>query len=145
MELVIAGKYDDEGYVSYIRNKSLQLGVANNVRLLGPVTENEKAWYYNNCTAFAFPSISEGFGLPVIEAMRYGKPLFLSDKTALPEIGGDVSFYFRNFQPDHMQNVFDDGMLKYNANGLRERIKQRGAHFSWEKAAQKYAEVYRSV
>lgn len=145
MELVIAGKHDDESYVSFIKDRSEALGVSGNVRLLGPVTENEKAWYFNNCRAFALPSISEGFGLPVTEAMSYGKPLFLSDKTALPEVGGDVSFYFRNFQPDHVQTVFDNGMKKYNANGLRERIKARGANFCWQKAAHEYVKVYRSL
>jgi glycosyltransferase involved in cell wall biosynthesis len=145
MELLIAGRYDDESYISYIKNRSEEMGVSGNVRLLGQVTENEKAWYFNNCRAFALPSISEGFGLPVTEAMSYGKPLFLSDKTALPEIGGDVSFYFKNFQPDHIQTVFDNGMKKYNANGLRERIKARGANFCWQKAAKEYVNVYRSL
>lgn len=145
MELVIAGKHDDESYVSYIKTRSEELGVGHNVRLLGPVNENEKAWYFDNCSAFAMPSISEGFGLPVAEAMRYGKPLFLSDKTALPEIGGDVSFYFKNFHPDHVQTVFYNGMKKYNANGLKERIKERGAAFCWHKAAKEYMEVYRSL
>jgi glycosyltransferase involved in cell wall biosynthesis len=145
MELVIAGKHDDESYISYIRDRSEELGVGANVRLLGRVTENEKAWYFNNCSAFALPSISEGFGLPLTEAMSYGKPLFLSDKTALPEIGGDVSFYFKNFQPEHIQNVFYQGMKKYNANGLRERIKARGADFCWQKAAKEYVKVYRSL
>jgi glycosyltransferase involved in cell wall biosynthesis len=145
MELVIAGKHDDENYVSYIKNRSEELGVGHSVRLLGPVNENEKAWYFDNCSAFAMPSISEGFGLPVAEAMRYGKPLFLSDKTALPEIGGDVSFYFKNFHPDHVQTVFYNGMKKYNANGLKERIKERGAGFCWQKAAKEYMEVYRSL
>lgn len=145
MELVIAGKHDDESYISYIKDRSEELGVGGNVRLLGRVTENEKAWYFNNCSAFALPSISEGFGLPLTEAMSYGKPLFLSDKTALPEIGGDVSFYFKNFQPEHVQNVFHQGMKKYNANGLRERIKARGANFCWQKAAKEYVNIYRSL
>ena len=145
LELVIAGKYDDPGYLDFIQQRSQELGVAHNVRLLGSISEPEKSWYFNNCSAFAFPSISEGFGLPVVEAMSCGKPLFLSTRTALPEIGGDVSFYFNNFSPDHVQNVFMDGMKKYNANGLNEKIKERGHHFCWEKAAKAYLEVYRSL
>jgi glycosyltransferase involved in cell wall biosynthesis len=145
MELLIAGKYDDRDYLSFIRKQSEELGVADNVHLLGHVSENEKSWYFNNCRAFTLPSISEGFGLPVAEAMSCGKPLFLSDKTALPEIGGDVSFYFRDFQPEHMQQIFSAGMKNYNSNGLKERIRERGRNFNWEKAARQYLEVYRSL
>jgi glycosyltransferase involved in cell wall biosynthesis len=145
LELLIAGKYDDEGYLSYMHRRSHELGVTDNVRLLGSISENEKSWYFNNCRAFAFPSISEGFGLPVVEAMSCGKPLFLSSRTALPEIGGDVSFYFNDFHPDHIRQVFYNGMKKYNANGLRDRIKQRGSHFCWHKSARDYLEVYRSL
>lgn len=145
MELLIAGKYDDPGYISFIKKRSKELGVENDVQLLGSITETEKSWYFNHCRAFAFPSISEGFGLPVVEAMSCGKPLFLSSKTALPEIGGDVSFYFNDFHPDHVQNVFADGMKQYNSNGLSEKIKARGNSFSWHKAANEYIKVYRSL
>jgi glycosyltransferase involved in cell wall biosynthesis len=145
MELLIAGKYDDHDYLSFIRKQSEAMGVEDNVHLLGHVSENEKSWYFNNCRAFALPSISEGFGLPLAEAMSCGKPLFLSDKTALPEIGGDVSFYFRDFQPEHMQQIFTAGMKNYNSNGLIDRIKERGRNFNWDKAAQQYLEVYRSL
>ncbi|MGB5027777.1 MAG: glycosyltransferase family 1 protein, partial [Chitinophagaceae bacterium] len=145
MELLIAGKHDDENYLSFIQNKSKELGVQDNVHLLGRVTENEKSWYFNNCSAFAFPSISEGFGLPVVEAMSCGKPLFLSDRTALPEIGGDVSFYFHDFNAEHVQKVFHDGMELYNANGFRKKIKDRSYNFNWHTAAREYLDVYRSL
>jgi glycosyltransferase involved in cell wall biosynthesis len=145
MELLIAGKYDDPEYIDFIEERSGELGVENNLRLLGRISETEKSWYFNNCRAFAFPSISEGFGLPVAEAMSCGKPLFLSDRTALPEIGGDVSFYFHDFNADHMQQVFNTGMKKYNADGLSDLIKKRGRGFNWHKSAVAYLDVYRSL
>ena len=145
MELLIAGKFDDRNYLSFIQKQSRELGVEENVHMLGHVSENEKSWYFNNCSAFTLPSISEGFGLPLAEAMSCGKPLFLSNKTALPEIGGDVSFYFQDFQPDHMQQVFDSGMINYNSNGLKNRIIDRGRNFNWDKAARQYLDVYRSL
>ncbi len=145
MELLIAGKPDDDHYISLIKRESKKLGVEENVHLLGKVSEKEKSWYYNHCSAFALPSISEGFGLPVTEAMSCGKPLFLSRKTALPEIGGDVSFYFNDFNPDHMNEVFEAGMRNYNSNGLRDRIRERGRNFNWDRAAKQYLEVYRSL
>lgn len=145
MELLIAGRHDDTDYLNFIHKRSKELGVENNLRLLGSITENEKSWYFNYCKAFAFPSISEGFGMPVVEAMSCGKPLFLSDKTALPEIGGNVSFYFNDFNPDHIENVFYNGMQQYETGQLEEEIKKRAAHFCWHKAAQQYLSVYRSL
>ena len=145
MELLIAGKFDDRHYVDYLREQSRELGVEENLRLLGSITETEKSWYYNHCRAFAFPSISEGFGLPVVEAMSCGKPLFLSSRTSLPEIGGEVSFYFKDFAPDHIEEVFDRGMNIYRKHQLADRIRERGAHFCWHKAAREYLKVYRSL
>jgi glycosyltransferase involved in cell wall biosynthesis len=145
LELIIAGKNDDDNYRNFLGKRSRELGVEDNLHLLGSITEPEKAWYYNYCNAFAFPSISEGFGLPVVEAMSCGKPLFLSAQTALPEIGGDVSFYFRHFHPDHIQQVYHSGMDIYHSNGLKEKIKERSARFCWHKAARQYLDVYRSL
>jgi glycosyltransferase involved in cell wall biosynthesis len=145
MELLIAGRREDRNYCSFLKDKSKELGVEDNVHILGQVSEQEKSWYFNNCRAFAFPSISEGFGLPVVEAMSCGKPLFLSDRTALPEIGGDVSFYFNNFNPEYMQQVFNAGMKEFAANGLSKKIKARSYHFNWHKAARQYIDVYRSL
>lgn len=145
MELLIAGKPDDDRYLSFLQQKSRELGVEDNVHLLGRVSEQEKSWYYNNCQAFAFPSVSEGFGLPVVEAMSCGKPLFLSGRTALPEIGGDVSFYFNDFSAEHMEDVFRIGMQQYHADGFQEKIKARSLVFNWHRSARKYLDVYRTL
>ncbi|RXK86266.1 glycosyltransferase family 4 protein [Filimonas effusa] len=145
LELIIAGRPDDLDYLEYIRQSAQQLKVAEYLRILGPINEHEKSWYYSNCYAFAFPSIAEGFGLPVAEAMSVGKPVFLSDKTALPEIGRNMAFYFRDFSADHMQNVFLSGMEEYIRNDMHTAIREHGASFSWDKAAGEYMEVYRSL
>ena len=116
-----------------------------NVRLLGSISENEKSWYYRNCYAFALPSMAEGFGLPVTEAMSVGKPLFLSNRTALPEIGSNVAFYFKDFSASHMQNVFQEGMRDYEEHQMQKAIIERGETFCWDKAADQYLEVYRSL
>ncbi len=57
-----------------------------NVRILTMVSDAQKAWLYAHCQAFVFPSLTEGFGLPPIEAMYFGKPVVLSDRTCLPEV-----------------------------------------------------------
>ncbi len=145
MELVIAGRIDDVGYFQSILDTAAKMGISKNVRLLGPLSESEKSWYFNNCYAFAFPSTAEGFGLPVTEAMSVGKPLFLSDKTALPEIGGDVAFYFENFSATHMNETFIAGMTKYKRFNMKEKIIQKGKEYNWDIAAKEYWKIYRSL
>ena len=122
------------------------MGVNERLRLIGPISEAEKSWYYQNCYAFAFPSLSEGFGLPVAEAMSVGKPVFLSDKTALPEIGKDVAFYFSDFNEVRMQNVFISGMELYKKNTAWQKGSGNAALiFCWQKAASQYIDLYRSL
>ncbi len=145
MELLIAGRPDDTEYLQFIRQSARRLKVDNSLRMLGNISEMEKSWYYRNCYAFALPSIAEGFGLPVAEAMSVGKPVFLSDRTALPEIGSDVAFYFRNFSASHMQHVFSEGMQQYKRDQMHHAIRQRSESFCWDKAATEYINIYRSL
>jgi len=144
-EMVVAGKLDDTDYVNRMRILARKPGVSERLHVLGPVSEEDKAWYFKNCQAFILPSLAEGFGAPVVEAMKFGKPIFLSNLTSLPEIGGEVSFYFSSFEPDHMQQVFHDGMVEYQRNGLAKRIVARGNQFSWQEKAMDYLNVYRSL
>ena len=145
MELLIAGPADDPDYLHYMHDKARTLGVENSVRMLGPITEGEKAWYLRNCYAFTFPSLSEGFGLPVTEAMSVGKPLFLSSRTALPEIGRDVAFYFNEFDEEQMQKTFHKGMQDYHRENMCEKIIKRSEDFCWLKSARQYLELYRDL
>ena len=87
-DLIIAGKLDEQDYVNKMRLQATKLGVSERLHILGPVSEEDKAWYLKNCLAFMLPSLAEGFGAPVVEAMQFGKPIFLSNLTSLPEIGG---------------------------------------------------------
>lgn len=145
LELVIAGKLDEPDYITNMKSDAESLGVIDRLKILGPVPEEDKAWYFNNCLAFALPSLAEGFGAPVVEAMGFGKPLFLSNLTSLPEIGSDVAFYFDSFEPNHMQSVFTYGMAEYRKNGLADRIRKRGHEFSWEVKAAEYCKLYESL
>jgi glycosyltransferase involved in cell wall biosynthesis len=145
LELVIAGRIDDVGYYQTMLDTARKMGIAKQVNIVGPVSENEKSWYFNHCYAFAFPSTAEGFGLPVTEAMSVGKPLFLSDKTVLPEIGGNVAFYFENFSPGHMTETFTAGMIRYKRLNMKKQIIEKGKAYSWDLAAAEYWKIYRSL
>lgn len=112
------------------------------VHITGPISELDKAWYYKNCSAFIFPSKAEGFGLPVIEAMHFGKPVFLSKYTSLPEVGGDAAYYFDSFDPEHMQEVFKNGLLDFNTKNRAEEMTRQANKFTWENAAKQYLSLY---
>lgn len=140
MELIISGI--DTPYRDKIITEAKQLGCANRVIITGPITDADRAWYYEHCEAFVFPSLTEGFGLPVIEAMHFGKPVFLSKYTSLPEVGQDKAYYFDSFNAESMRRVFASGMDDFKTNNRAQLIKQHAATFSWKKTAQQYLKLY---
>ncbi|MVT06913.1 glycosyltransferase family 4 protein [Chitinophaga tropicalis] len=143
-ELIIAGRAQGD-YIKKVEEEAAALGVSHRVKLLGTVTDEEKYWYYKNCSAFLFPSLAEGFGAPVVEAMHFGKPVFLSDKTSLPEIGGNVAYFFKDFGKEYMQQVFEEGMAHYANTNPVSAIQQHALQFSWDTNAKEYMKLYRSM
>lgn len=140
--LIMAGD-NSHDYALHVRQQAIKLGVSDQLLMPGTVSQEEKAWLYAHCEAFLFPSLSEGFGLPIVEAMQFGKPVFLSRLTSLPEIGGRDAFYFDSFEPDELVNTFREGMMTFHEDPLRsDRLRWHAKKFSWEKAAKKYWELY---
>ena len=144
--LIISGNHQKEygeDVKKFIENNQLK----NRVFLTGKVSDLGKQFFMKNCTAFLFPSIREGFGLPPIEAMSFGKPIFLSDMTSLPEIGGKDCYYWNNFEPDYMKNILIEGLNHFDNNKNENEIlmKTRAARFDWKIAAKKYLDVYNEV
>lgn len=145
LKLVIAGNTKDD-YADRIMERVATLGLGDRVIMPGEITEAHKAWLFRHCEAFVFPSLHEGFGLPVAEAMLYGKPTFSSTKCSLPEVGGDDVFYWDDFDATAMAAGFRDGMNTFAADpGRAERLRQRAANFSWANTARRYAELYREL
>lgn len=143
--LLIAGVVQDRNYQKKIIEEACQWGVSDRIHFAGAISENDKQWYYKHCKAFVFPSIAEGFGLPVIEAMAFGKPVFLSDLTSLPEIGGKAAFYFPDFELRTMQTVVENGLHLYEQNDMKPAIIAHAQKFNWLSTAQQYLEIYRSL
>lgn len=142
---VIAGP-DSRGYRRKIEQEAERFGVADRLEFCGPVGDEEKIEYYKNCVALLFPSLSEGFGLPVVEAMSLGKPVFLSDRTSLPEIGGSEAYYFKDFEPRTLKETFSTGIKDFESDPEKPaRMKSWAAQFTWEKAATQYLEFYKKI
>jgi glycosyltransferase involved in cell wall biosynthesis len=144
-ELVIAGIHPEKSYIAQIEEEANKYGVRDSVHLVGAVSDEEKYWYVKNAEAFLFPSISEGFGLPPIEAMLLGKPVFMSTFTSLPEVGGDAAYYFKSFEADAMRQVLKEGLEDYNTNNRKQEIIAWASQFSWESSVKGYAAVYNRV
>lgn len=143
--LVLAGP-DGHSYARHVREQAQKLGVTDRLLMPGAVDEPTKWWLFAHCEAFLFPSLSEGFGLPVAEAMTFGKPVFLSNLTSLPEVGGKEAYYFADFEPESMAKVVHDGLHDFGHNSLRqERMKKRAAGFSWPEVAGQYWTLYREL
>ncbi len=144
-QLIIAGGSCGSDYTQYIQQQAKQLGVAERVILLGAVTNAEKRWLYENCQALLCPSLTEGFGLPVVEAMQYGKPVFLSTFTCLPEVGAGVAYYFDDYSSEGLLQVFQQGMNDYYSTDLAERLRQRAQLFTWRQAAEQHITLYQRL
>ena len=144
-ELVLSG-IQSASYRQKIENEARKQGVLDRVVFTGAITGEEKYWYFKNCQAFVFPSLAEGFGIPPIEAMHFGKPVFLSTKTSLPEIGGKEAYYFENFDPEYMRTVLESSMNDFcNDPDKACRLKEHSDQFNWNKCAKEYAAIYNSV
>jgi len=145
MELVIAGIIKED-YWNKIIEEARKYNCEERVKVIGTISDSDKAWYYKHCYAFMFPSLAEGFGLPVIEAMHFGKPVFLSTSTSLPEIGGKEAFYFNDFSCPNMQHVFSEKMEIYNSSLiLKEQLIKRSSIFTWDRTASLYLDIYKKV
>lgn len=109
------------------------------------IDDAQKAWAYAHCSGFLFPSLTEGFGLPPIEAMHFGKPVFLARRTSLPEIGGPVAHYFDAFDPASMRTVVQAGLEHGSEPSKAEAVRAHAAQFDWDRAAAAYLALYRRL
>ncbi|PTX61918.1 glycosyltransferase involved in cell wall biosynthesis [Kordia periserrulae] len=145
--LILSGNNNTEYANGKLAETIQKYNLQKRVIITGKIGDLEKQYYLQNCTAFVFPSLREGFGIPPIEAMRFGKPVFLSNKTSLPEIGGEHAFFWDTYDAEYMATVFENGMHTFETNkqSYESAYIQRAKSFDWNETAKKYAEVYREL
>ena len=108
--------------------------------------DDSLAYFYNNALAFVFPSLYEGFGMPVLEAFACECPLICSNTSSLPEVAGNAAEYFDPYDVSDMQAVITKVL---NDSHLRSELVLKGKNrlplFSWEATAKKTIELYKSI
>lgn len=131
-----------EKFRQEVRNR----GLKDRVTLAGFVPDKELAVLYREALAFVFPSKSEGFGLPGLEAMASGCPVISSNAGALPEVYGDAALYF---DPENETELIGEIREIMENQGYRKKMielgKERSQMFSWDKCAKETSTVYREV
>lgn len=141
--LILVGK-KNPGVLSnevYFKSKNYK-----NIIFTDFIPDEQKDWLYENASAYVFPSLMEGFGLPGLEAMGYGAPVVSSNTTCLPEIYGDAAVYFDPRDTDDIANkidkvISDDSLAKELVKKGYEQLKK----YSWEKMAKETLDVYRQA
>lgn len=142
--LVLAGGngHGAEAIYEFIRAERLEARVT----LLGHIAPHQLAALYQAASVLLFPSLEEGFGLPVLEAMANGLPVVASRSSSLPEVGGDAALYV---DPHSPQDIAEKVALVVEDADLRRRLVERGLararEFSWRRTAEATLQVYDEV
>lgn len=142
LKLVFAGKFNP----AYEQLREYAATKSDDIIFTDFVSEGQLRWLYENAKVYVFPSLSEGFGLPGLEAMQYGLPVASSNATCLPEVYKNAAHYFNPFSPSHMaakiQQILDDKQLAATlaANG-RALLKT----YSWQTMAKQTMAVFEAA
>jgi len=126
-----------------LRDRASSVGVENDVRFLAWASEEELEGLWALAKGFVFPSLYEGFGLPVLEAMARGVPVACSNASSLPEVAGDAALLFDPHDEQEVagciQRLLEDSDLVAR---LRRAGRERAAQFTWERTARLTLESY---
>lgn len=143
-KLVLTGGY--KGRDAEISTKVRQLGLQEDVFILGYVPNEEMPYLYSAASLLVVPSLYEGFGIPTVEAMASGCPIICSNSTCLPEIVGNAAILVNPYNPEEiasaMHKVLDNRELRQK---LIQRGLERAKNFSWRKTASQTLNVYKEV
>ncbi len=140
--LVISGKFPDFLRQHFTASECSQIQAY--CRFIGYIHDSDLPSLYAMAELFLFPSISEGFGLPILESMASGTPVITGNRTAMPEVAGPAALLVDPFQPqaitDAMQQFMNDSSLRQS---LIRRGQARATRFSWSEAAQRLLAIYK--
>ncbi len=141
--LILAGR---TGWKVDVRELIRQLGVNDRVSVVTPESDDELATYYQRCQFLAMPSLYEGFGLPIVEALSFGKPVITSSVSAMPEVAGDAGLLVDPYSVADiaaaLTRMATDHPLR---DVLASRARKQAAQFSWDATAHQTLKVLHRV
>jgi len=140
LKLVLTGTHMADNRI--LEDAVAQMGLDDAVHFLGYLAERELSVIWQNAHFLIFPSLFEGFGIPLVEAMQYGKPIIASTVTSIPEVAGDAALYFNPCKPDEMveamrQIMSDEGLYRR----LVEKGKKQLERYRYEEMVEQYLKV----
>jgi len=145
IKLVVAGGsavLTDFDAIEKIKNSPF----ASRIIMTGYVSDEQKHTLYSNALAFLFPSLCEGFGLPILEAMSYGCPVITSNVSSMPEVAGDAAILIDPYSTEQLAYEMERII---SSESLRKELKEKGLEhckkFSWDKTAEMTEEVYNKL
>ena len=129
-----------------VKEKVKELRLENRVHFLGYVSDNELKYLYRHCLSFVYPSLFEGFGLTILEAMACGAPVISSKTTSIPEVAGDAALLIDPNSSEDIAQAMIHISLDVNFRiKMIEKGKLRAEKMSWQKAAKETFNFYREV
>jgi alpha-1,3-rhamnosyl/mannosyltransferase len=142
--LVIAGHWDNR--YPEPKQRAIELQAEDSICFAGPVAEPDLPALYSGAKLFIFPSLYEGFGLPVLEAMSCGTPVICSNGSSLPEVAGKAALLVDPTSVEEMTEAID-GLLYDPARRqeMREKGLAQARRFSWEDTARRTLDAYRGM
>jgi glycosyltransferase involved in cell wall biosynthesis len=144
IQLVIVGPKGED--YKNLEERIGQNRLENWVKILGYLPEKEVRNLYHLASVFAFPSLCEGFGFPLLEAMASGLPIAASSASAIPEVARDAALYFR---PEDPENIAEKIVLLLKDENLRRSLqakgKKRALDFDWKTTASETLSFYQSI
>lgn len=143
-KLIIAGN-SDRPYLQKINALITELSLEDRVFIPGKISETEKKYHLKNCEAFVFPTLKEGFGIPIIEALSYSTAVITSNNTSLPEVGRAFATYWEHYEPKYMAQKVLEGIDRFQDQEFVENAKKHAQSFSWKNTAKQYLEVYNDI
>ncbi len=129
-----------------LRHRIRNLNLEEWVVFPGYLEDSDLPAFYSACDLFIFPSLYEGFGLPVLEAMACGAPVVASDRSSMPEVGGEMIEYF---DPETVESLVENGWRLLGDSSRLDQMRlegpDRAARFSWSENATSLSAVYESL
>ena len=145
IKLVIAGNAETHA-IEEIKKIKSSAYFESRILMPGYVTEEQKYALYSGALAFVFPTLYEGFGLPVLEAMACGSPVITSNVSSLPEVAGNAAILV---DPYNVEQLAYEMERVITSESLREELRLKGfeqaQRFSWDKAAEQVESVYQKI